>query len=184
MSTPISAPCRKDYFGAYHDSGPRPDSDVTLIVLHSTEGGTASSVAHYFKEAASGGSAHLVVDDHGCQRCLADERIPWGAPGANTQGFHIEQCGYAAWTLHEWEQHISMLHRVAYKIARASTRFHIPITFLDATELKAGKRGVTTHRAITRWQNSIGKPGDHTDPGEHYPIDLVITLAKHYHAHR
>jgi hypothetical protein len=178
----ISDTCKKTYFPAYHNSGARPLSDVTLIVLHSTEGGTAASVARYFKSPASGGSAHVVVDDKGCYRCVADATIPWGAPGANTQGFHIEQCGYAAWTTKEWEKHLPMLHRVAYKIAAASKRFDIPIIFRDAADLEAGKHGVTTHNAVSRWQTAIKAPGDHshTDPGPGYPMELTIALAIHY----
>ena len=178
----ITDPCKKTFFPAYHNSGTRPLSAVTLIVLHSTEGGTAPSVARYFQEASSGGSAHIVVDDKGCQRCVADTTIPWGAPGANDQGFHIEQCGYAAWTAHQWEQHLPELHRVAYKVAAASKRFRIPIRFCTPTDLAAGKRGVTTHHAVSRWQTAIKAPGDHshTDPGDGYPIDLVLALAAHY----
>ena len=182
MTTRFSEPCKKTYFPAYHESGTRPLHSVTLIVLHSTEGGTAAGVARYFKGSTSGGSAHLVVDDKGCYRCLADTTIPWGAPGANEQGFHIEQCGYAAWTTEQWEEHLPELHRVAYKIAAASKRFHIPIEFCDAAALHAGKRGVTTHHAVSRWQTAIRAPGDHshTDPGAGYPIDLVLHIALHY----
>src|SRR4051812_26684248 len=121
----VDAPCHTTY-KAYHHGGTRPASDVHLIVMHSTEGGTAKSIAEYFSTANAGGSAHLVVDDNTCYRCLPNNIVPWGAPGANTNGFHIEQCGYAAWTRAEWEAHDKTIERAAYKAALHCKVFHIP----------------------------------------------------------
>lgn len=178
--TLIKAPCSRAYFPAHLSSGQRPRSAVKLIVLHSTEGGTAESNARYFHAPGAGGSAHLVIDDDVCYRCLANITIPQAAPGANTIGFHIEQAGYAAWTRREWLAHDAMLDRVAYKIAQHAVLFKLPIMFRTAADLAAGKRGVTTHHAVTRWQNSIGEPGSHTDPGKGYPLDVVLDQARKY----
>jgi hypothetical protein len=175
---PISAICHTDY-KAFHQSGTRPIKAVTLIVLHSTEGGgSAKDVAHYFVSPKSGGSAHLVIDDTSCYRCLPNTVIPWGAPGANSQGFHIEQLGYAAWTTAEWKKHGQMLHRVAYKVALHAQLFKIPLVFVDAAGLRAGHKGVTTHAEVSKaWPNNSG---NHHDPGTGYPMAYVLGLARQY----
>lgn len=174
---PITTNCHTDY-KAVHSSGTRPVSAVKWIVMHSTEGGTAKSVAEYFTNPASGGSAHLVVDDNTCYRCLPNEAVAWGAPGANENGFHIEQCGYAAWTSAEWEHHLNELHRGAYKAALHCKLFHLPARFVDAAGLKLGHRGITTHAEVSKaFPNNSG---NHHDPGTGWPRALFMSLVAHY----
>jgi hypothetical protein len=179
----LKAVCNRDHMPAFRQSGSRSTGAIRLLVLHDTEGGTAEGVARYFAGHEAGGSAHLVIDDTSCYRCLEDEVIPWGAPGANTNGFHIEQCGYASWSKARWMLHVRMLRRVAYKLAVHSHKFGIPLRFVTADELRhygvLGVSGVTTHLAIT--ESGIGGPGGtHTDPGDNYPLGFVLWLAKRY----
>ena len=180
----ITASCDKSYSPAFHSSGPRSINDITLIVLHDTEGGTAESVAKYFQTKNAGGSAHLVVDNTSCYRCLPNAVIPWGAPGANQQGFHIEQCGYASWSTRQWLRNIGTLRRAAYKTAQHCKAFHIPTRFLDAAALEAGRRGITTHAEVSKWQTAIHAPGDHshTDPGSGWPRRVFMGLVRTYRA--
>lgn len=178
MHDPIATACHTIYH-AYHVSGTRKVSTIKHIVMHSTEGGgSAKDVAHYFTSPQSGGSTQLVVDDDACYRCLTNEEIPWGAPGTNEDGFHIEQVGYARWTAHEWEQHSNMLHRAAYKAALHCKLFKIPAVFVDAAGLAAGKKGITVHSEVSKW-HPAGNEGHH-DPGPGWPRDLFIALVKHY----
>lgn len=173
----VTATCKTTYKASKH-SGTRPNSAVKWIVMHSTEGGTAASTARYFASAASEGSAHLVVDDKDCYRCLPNNAVPWAAPSANTQGFHIEQAGYAAWTTCEWEKHLPMLHRGAYKAALHCKVFKIPARFVDAAGLKKGLKGITTHAEVSKaFPNN---QGNHHDPGVGWPRALFISLVKHY----
>lgn len=172
--TPVQTLCDSSYTAA-HSSGVRTPEQVKWIVLHSTEGGTAKSVAVYFTLPSSGGSAHLVVDDLDCYRCLRNIDIPWGAPGANTNGFHIEQCGFARWSSAEWRAHDMTLRRAAYKAALHADHFGIPLQWLSAAGLRRGLRGVTTHAECSK---AFG--GDHTDPGAGYPKALVMRYAKEY----
>lgn len=174
----IGASCRTTYT-AYHKSGSRPVKDIIWIVLHSTEGGTsAGNIARYFQSPKSGGSAHLVIDDNACYRCLRNTDIPWGAPGANEQGFHIEQVAYAAWTQKQWLAHEHMLERVAFKMAYHAHLFSIPLRFVDAAGLKRGVKGVTTHAEVSKaFPNNVG---NHHDPGTGYPMGYVLALAKKY----
>jgi hypothetical protein len=178
VAEPISADCHAQYH-AYHKSGRRPLSAINLIVMHATQGGTARSVAVYFRNPKSGGSATLVVDDYSCYRCLADNEIPWGAPGANYNGFHIEQCGYASWTAVLWSKtHRRTLMRAAYKAAYHAKKYGLKPRFLTAANLKAGMRnGITTHAECTK---AFG--GSHTDPGKGWPRLLFMTMVRGYYA--
>lgn len=162
-------------FHAAHSSGKRPLKVITTIVIHSTEGGTAQSVARYFSSGSAGGSTQLVVDDFTCYRCLADEEIPWAAPGANYFGLHIEQCGFAHWSSAVWSKtHRRTLLRCAWKTAYHCRKYGIRPYFLTAAQLKAGKRnGVTTHYECTR---AFG--GSHTDPGRGWPRLLFMTMVR------
>lgn len=173
---PVKAVCRRDYYPAFHQDGHRSEDVIKWIVLHSTEGGTAESIARYFASSSAGGSTHLVVDDDSCQRCLANTTIPRGAPGANTQGFHIEQCGYARWTKAEWLQHKGTLERAAYKTALHCKKFGIPATFRTALGLKRGYQGVTTHYECTQ---AFGG-GTHWDPGSGWPRTMFMDMVRMY----
>ena len=166
-------------FPAYHSSGVRPLTVIDLIVIHATQGGTARSNASYFSRPTSGGSTQLVVDDYICYRCLRDDQIAWGAPGANYTGFHIEQCGYSSWLKSMWSTtHRRTLLRAAYKTALHCKRYGIKVRFLTAANLKAGMRdGITTHAEC-----SIAFGGDHTDPGTGWPRLLFMTLVRSAYA--
>jgi hypothetical protein len=164
MATNVTSVCDTTYT-ARRNSGRRPLSAIKWIVMHDTEGGTAEQIARYFASSAAQGSAHLVVDDTSCYRCLDNDQVPWAAPGANTAGFHIEQCGYARWTSIIWSsKHRATLERAAYKTALHCRRFGIPPYFVEAADLNMGKRGVTTHAECTK---AFG--GSHTDPGPGWP---------------
>ena len=162
----ISDACDRTYT-AKHQSGTRPLSAIRLVVIHDTEGGSAKGIAHYFANPPNKdvGSTHLVIDDVSCYRTLADNVIPWAAPPCNTNGFHIELCGYAKWTALIWASHRAMLNRAAYKTALHCKKFGIPPYYIGASDLKAGKTGVTTHAQITK----AFHVSDHSDPGAFWP---------------
>jgi len=183
MSMP-TAVCKRDHYPAAHDSGSRLLTDIKYVVWHDTEGGTASSVAAMFQGASYQGSATLVVDDSECQRCLPDNVIPWAAPSFNSNGVHIEQCGFAAWSKLTWLKHQVMLHRTAYKTARFCKLYHIPVRFCGKARLLAGEPGITTHAEVTAYNEAKGLPtgGAHTDPGPNYPRRYVMGLTRVYRA--
>lgn len=158
----ITASCRRDFLRQPLD-GHRPLSAVKWIVIHDTEGGTAEGIARFFEHNSSG-YTHLVVDDAACYRSLDNNAIPRGAHGANTAGFHIEQCGFARWSTVIWQKHRMTMERAAFKTAVHCWRFGIPPVFIKADGLRAGRKGVTTHAECTK---AFG--GDHTDPGPFWP---------------
>lgn len=157
-------PCRPKR--AANDSGPRRPGNIGLIVIHSTEGGTAASVASYFSRPSTRASTQLVIDDKECWRCVPDLVIPWGAPGANRRGLHIEHCGYAKWSEAEWLLHKPTLERSAYKAALWCWLYRIPRIWLSTEALKAGVKGFCTHaQASAAFPPNAG----HHDPGHGFP---------------
>lgn len=162
---------------ARHDSGPRQARTVRHVVIHSTEGGTAASVAAFFATSARA-STQLVVDDRECYRCVPDLVIPWGAPGVNSDGLHIEHCGFARWSRGEWLEHLPTLERSAAKAARWCWIFRIPRRWLTVTRLRAGHAGLCTHYDATR-----AFPGNsgHTDPGDGFPKDVYLALVRRFY---
>jgi N-acetylmuramoyl-L-alanine amidase len=177
----VTADCLTRY-RAVHNSGPRGPNLVRYIVLHDTEGATAAGAARYFTTPASGGSANLVVDDLLCFRTLDDLVIPWGAPPLNTNGFHIEQAGFAAWTRAEWLEHKPTIQRAAYKAALRCQRFKIPARVLNVAQLRADfakhepAGGIVTHLTVSA---AFGE-SDHTDPGHGYPMDVFLAELEGY----
>lgn len=162
---------------AAHDSGPRRPTQVRHVVIHSAEGSTASSVARYFATTAQA-STQLVVDDADCYRCVPDLVIPWGAPGVNTSGLHIEHCGYARWSREEWLRHEPMLRRSAAKAARWCWLFRIPRRWLTVEELAAGRAGFCTHADAT----AAFPPNDgHRDPGPGFPKSRYLELVRSFY---
>lgn len=121
-------------------------------------------------------AAHLVVDDLACYRCLDDLTVPWAAPGANENGLHIEQAGYAAWSREQWLAHDQTIERCAFHVAEWSSRYSIPAVLLSAEDLVAGRSGITTHAAVS----DAFHQSDHTDPGQGYPLDELVVRARSY----
>lgn len=166
-------PCNNRY-RAKHDSGPRSSKLIRHVVIHSTEGGTAQSVARFFATTAQA-STHLVIDDHECYRCVPDLVIPWGAPGVNTSGLHTEHCGYAKWSRREWLMHESTLRESAAHTARWCHTYDIPRRWVGPIGLRLKRRGLTTHADASR---AFRTPGGHTDPGAGFPKDRYLALVK------
>ena len=176
----ITAPCSTAYRAA-HNSGKRPLTAIKWIVLHSTEGATAEGAASWFANPSSEGSAHLVVDENDCFRCLDNDEVPWAAPGANYNGFHIEQAGFASWTRTEWLVHDKELRRAAFKAAVHAKAFGIPLRWVGPIGLRLGRKGLTTHRDVSyAWPILARKAGFHTDPGVNYPKDRLLAYAQSY----
>lgn len=171
---PIAAPCLQE-FTAVHDSGTRSLSEIRWIVIHCTQSNSARSSAQWFANPDSKGSAHLIVDDIECYRTLANEVIPWGAKGANRKGWHIEHTGFAEWPRARWLEHEQTVRRGAFKCAQHAVKFGIPVKMLSDDELRRGQRGFITHAQCCR---VLG--GNHTDPGNNFPIDRFLQLAKDF----
>jgi hypothetical protein len=175
VTSSLDAACSRKYTATRHD-GTRGTKPVLWIVMHCTEGATAEGAASWFANEHATGSAHLVVDAEECFRCLRDDQIPWAAPGANVNGFHVEQAGFAHWSEAQWLRRAGTLERAAWKTAAACRRFNVPTIFRTASNLRARVPGVTTHAECTR---AFG--GTHTDPGSGWPRARFMDAVRVYH---
>ena len=175
MTNPFAIPCNRQY-RASHDSGPRTKDNIKHVVIHDAEAMHASGVAAFFAGDVARASTQLAVDESSCYRMLPDLVIPWGAPGVNTTGLHIEICGYARWTRNQWLDHERTLDRAAYKTAQWCLHYAIPARWVGPLGLKWGRAGITTHADASKAYT----PGGHTDPGPNFPKDIFLQWVKEH----
>jgi N-acetyl-anhydromuramyl-L-alanine amidase AmpD len=153
---------------------------IDLIVIHTMEmnekGDTAESCAHWFQNPNAKVSAHYCVDNNSIVQCVRDQDVGWHAPGANHDGIGVEHAGRAAQTGRDWSDPYStaMLERSATLVAELCRKYEIPPTWLYAADLKAGKRGITTHNAVSE----AFKRGTHWDPGKGFPVQKYLALVQ------
>jgi N-acetyl-anhydromuramyl-L-alanine amidase AmpD len=153
---------------------------IDLIVIHTMEmdekGETAEHCARWFGNPAAKASAHYCVDADSIVQCVRDEDVGWHAPGANHDGIGIEHAGRAKQTGREWGDAYStaMLERSAGLVAELCRKYAIPLSWLYAADLKAGRRGITTHDAVSK----AFKRSSHWDPGTGFPIERYLALVR------
>ncbi|HUQ22867.1 MAG TPA: N-acetylmuramoyl-L-alanine amidase [Gaiellaceae bacterium] len=153
---------------------------IDLIVIHTMEmdekGETAENCAQWFRNPGAKVSAHYCVDADSIVQCVRDQDVAWHAPGANHDGIGIEHAGRAKQTGREWSDAFStaMLERSAGLVAELCTKYKIPVTWLYAADLRAGRRGITTHKAVS----DAFKRGSHWDPGEGFPVERYLALVR------
>lgn len=167
-----------------------PSRPRQLVVIHDMEapakGGTAEAIGRYFAAlpADRKASAHVGCDTARLCRYVHDDDVAYAAPGANSNGLHLELAGYARWQRGDWTdaQMRNMLDMAAQQIRTWCDTYGIPVRFIRAAELQRGELGITTHYEVSQaWRRT-----DHTDPGKGFPIDLLIdkihALAPQSHA--
>lgn len=153
---------------------------IDLIVVHTMEmdekGETAENCAQWFRNPGAKVSAHYCVDADSIVQCVRDQDVAWAAPGANSDGIQIEHAGRAKQTGRDWSDaySTSMLERSADLVAELCRKYKIPVAWLYAADLVAGKRGITTHDAVSK----AFKRGNHWDPGTGFPAERYLALVK------
>jgi N-acetyl-anhydromuramyl-L-alanine amidase AmpD len=153
---------------------------IDLIVIHTMEmdekGETAENCAQWFRNPLARSSAHYCVDADSIVQCVRDEDVAWHAPGANHDGIGVEHAGRAKQTGREWDDAYSkaVLGRSAGLVAELCRKYKIPVTWLYAADLKAGKRGITTHKAVS----DAFRKSNHWDPGPGFPVEAYLSLVR------
>jgi hypothetical protein len=169
------------YLGPPARSSAGSNKPIRRVVIHSTvspcEPGGARNIAAYFRSQSAGGSAHYVVDPEETVQSAYDSVIAWHAP-PNSGSLGIEMCdipgpvpnekpGSARWKAlkRSWRwarpEQRAMLKRTARLTARLCLAYDVPVQFVGPRELKAGKRGITTHANVS----AAFKQSSHWDPG-------------------
>jgi N-acetyl-anhydromuramyl-L-alanine amidase AmpD len=153
---------------------------IDLVVLHTMEmaedADAAENCAAWFRNPVARASAHYCVDADSIVRCVRDEDVAWHAPGANHDGIGIELAGRARQTRREWTDRYSgaVLIRAAGLTADLCRRHGIPPAWLHAADLKAGKRGLTTHAAVSE----AFRRSTHSDPGRGFPFERFLASVR------
>ena len=159
----------------------RTKRDIRVIVPHlaiTAETSTAAeAVARYFQSGVRA-SSHFSVDNDSIVGQVRLDDVAWAAPGCNHDGIQIEQAGRLQ-TPAQWgdDYSVAMLHNTAKLTAALCHELDIPPVRLSDAELRAGKRGIADHWAVTR----VYKQSDHTDCGTHFPWDFFMGLVRGYY---
>lgn len=138
----------------------------------------AERVARFFAGGTSRASAHYCYDADSIVQCVKDDDVAWHAPGNNHNGIGLEHAGYANQRADQWADDFSskMLELSAHHCAHLCDRYQIPKEYVDAAGLIAGRRGITTHDAVSKaWKKS-----SHWDPGPNFPMARYIELVRQH----
>ena len=156
-------------------------SPIDLLVVHTMEAperrDTAEQVARWFAGAsAPRASAHYCIDADSVVQCVRDRDVAWHAPGANHNGLGLEHAGRARQTAREWRDPYSdaMLERSAKLAAEKCRRYGIPAVWLYPADLRAGRRGITSHVNVSL----AFRRSSHTDPGRHFPVERYVRAVR------
>jgi N-acetyl-anhydromuramyl-L-alanine amidase AmpD len=149
---------------------------IDVVVMHTMEiaerPGAAAICARWFATEASQVSAHYCVDSRTIIQCVREHDIAWHARGGNTQSIGVELAGFASQTRRDWGDAYStaVLRRASTLVGDACTRRAIPVRWLAADDLVAGRRGITGHVEVSRAFHR----SDHWDPGPGFPIERFL----------
>lgn len=172
----VKAKWYKEIPGAYRK--------MRLVVIHDMEYPekltAAEDVARYFQDPRNDkgepvkASAHICVDADSIVQCVKDRNVAYAAPGANSDGIQIELAGYGRQTRAEWLDVYStqLLMRASEATALYLRKFSLPAELLTASQVRAGKPGITGHVMVSQ---AYGE-SDHTDPGPNFPWDVFMSL--------
>lgn len=154
---------------------------INRIVIHDMEAAetatTAEAVANMFRTTTREASAHFCIDSNSIVGCVPLDCIAWHAP-PNSHSIGLEHAGYVRQRRLEWldSYGVAMLTRSAALTARLCKQFSIPVVRLSAADLRAGKRGICGHDAVSAaWRRT-----DHTDPAPNFPWDWYIPAVKRH----
>jgi N-acetyl-anhydromuramyl-L-alanine amidase AmpD len=151
----------------------RRDSSIDLLIIHTMEapekGETAENIASWFAgSTAPQASAHYCIDSNSVVQCVRDSDVAWHAPGANHDGIGFEHAGFAKSTGRDWsdDYSTSMLALSARLAAEKCAEYQIPVVWLSSSDLRAGRRGITSHNNVSK---AFGG-STHWDPGTGFPV--------------
>lgn len=81
---------------------------------------------------------------------------------------------------HWLEEESETLDRSVRIVAHLCQKYEIPVEFLNEADLKAGKKGITTHYRVSM----AFKKSDHVDPGgpedRNWPLTEYLDMVRSY----
>jgi hypothetical protein len=152
----------------------RGGAHVRLLVVHTTENDanvtSAADVAVYFSRSSSEVSAHVVIDDNTMIQCVDYANACWAVSDYNLVSESAEMVGRAAYGPSDWQRHAGTIARAAQWLRDRSAARGIPLVYLSAADVAAGRSGWTSHLNL----GQIG--GGHHDPGDAAIAALINAL--------
>lgn len=159
---------------------PNTERKVDLVVFHAAEVKESDKAAQWLMNYCANNdrvaSWHYAVDSGSITQSVREADVAYHAPGANANGIGIELATPGMPTAQEWADPYSqkMLNLSAWLAAGVCSRWKIDPFYVDASGLREGRRGITTHAQVSL----AFKKADHMDPGPNFPIDYVIAKIK------
>jgi N-acetyl-anhydromuramyl-L-alanine amidase AmpD len=153
-----------------------PGRAIGVVVIHTMEiaerPDAAEICARWFKTPVSRVSAHYCVDADSVIQCVREKDIAWHARGGNTNSIGVELAGFASQTRRDWADPYSaaVLDRAANLVADVCRRRRIPVRWVVADDLVAGRRGLTGHNEVSE----AFEQSDHWDPGDGCPVEAFV----------
>lgn len=150
--------------------------EVQIIVVHHTAGAERSTSAEdgaaYDQRREERTSTHYFHDSNSTVQCVLTKDTAFAAfSEGNARGIHHELCGTLQ-TRAQWLDPASdgTLWQAARQIAKDCRKYGIPARRLTPAQMRAGERGICGHGDVT----AAWGLGDHTDPGPHFPWDVLL----------
>ena len=154
----------------------RASRPIDVVVMHTMEiaerPDAAAICARWFATEASQVSAHYCVDAGTVIQCVQEKDIAWHARGGNTDSIGVELAGFARQTRRQWADDVLDRSPRPRRHPRGGhlPRRRIPVRWLVAGDLVAGRRGITGHVEVSR----AFERSDHWDPGPGFPIESFL----------
>jgi N-acetyl-anhydromuramyl-L-alanine amidase AmpD len=155
---------------------------VLWVIIHTTEGGFASSV-NWLRNPASRASAHYVVgrdqptEPVRIAQLVSEEDTAWtaGNYAVNQASVNVELVGYARRNPPVEEE---TLRVGAALVARICQRHRVPLRRVTREGILAGIPGIAGHVDVPdpAQPQYGGGSGRHTDPGPYFPWDRFLAL--------
>jgi hypothetical protein len=150
-------------------------------VVHTSEGAqTFRSLGNWLANPANQVSYQVGFDDTTSTEIgeyVAHNLTAWAAMSANSWGEHGCCCtpsgASSGWSRADWLAHDNMLRACGAWLGEEAARYRVPLVKIGASEITAGRSGICGHGDCS----AAGSGGSHTDPGPHFPWDVVIVYA-------